>query len=433
MNAPVPSVAAPSARARVQEVISPKGIHAWLVEDYTLPLMAMEFCFTSGTTNDPVGKSGVTYLLSRVIDEGAGEYDSTAFQEALANEAIELSFSAGYHWFQGSLRTLIAAKDEALRLTHLALTDARLDDEPVQRMKDERLSDIKQELTDPDSVASRVFMTTGFGDHVYGVPPRGTLESLPVITREDLVAARSRVLRRDQLMIAVVGAIDVDTLTQTLDRLFGDLPLSDTQPLPSKTSLQGMGAIEIEDLDVPNSTFSFGFPSISHDDPDFHAVMVINHILGEGSFTSRLWHEIRETRGLAYSIRTSLAKFRDCPLVMGSMSTANERAKEAYGVLKTEMQKMGEHGPTLEEVEAAKAYLIGSYGLKFDSSTKIASELIDIAYDGLGIDYLDQREHLIRAVTLEDAVRVAKRLCGDGSFLLAVAGRPVGLSHVSQK
>jgi zinc protease len=413
--------------SKVQRVVSPCGIEAWLVEDYTVPLVAMEVCFRSGTADDLENRAGTTHLLSQLLDEGAGDHDANAFQEALEDRAIELSFSAGYHWFQGSLRTLVAHKDDAFKLMGLALNAPRLDDEPILRMKDLTLAGLKQDLTDPDQVSMRAFMQQAFPNHAYAMPPKGVIESLSLITRDDLRAAQARILTRDQVMVAVVGAIDAKTLVSALDEMLGNLPQTHSRPPEKPVMMQGLGEIVISDLDVPNSTFSFAWPSMSHHDPDYHAVMLVNHILGEGSFTSRLWHEVREKRGLSYSVRTTLSKLRDCPLVMGYLSTANERASEAHDVIVSEIRKMAEHGPTQEELDAAKAFLIGSYGLKFDSSSKIADELIDIAFDGRHIDYLESREALINAVTLEQAQRVAKRLCGDGAFLLAVAGRPVGI------
>ncbi len=411
--------------SRVQHMITPKGIEAWLVEDYTVPLLAMEICFKSGSTLDPMEKAGTVSLLSQLLDEGAGDYDANAFQEALEDDAIELSFSTGHHWFQASLRTLIEAKDKAFHLLHLALTKPRLDDEPIQRMKDQVIASIKQDLTDPDSVARQTFMKNAFANHAYG--QKSTIESVTRITRDDLKTVKNHIITQDQMIITVVGAIDAKTLAQALDDMLGELPASTQAEKVAPTLMQKRGEIIISDLDVPNSTFLFGMPAFSHTDPDYHAAMIVNHIFGEGSFTSRLWHEVREKRGLSYSVRTSLSKIQGCPIVMGYLSTSNERAKEAYDVLIDEFRKMSETGPTQQELDAAKAYLIGSYGLRFDSSSKIANELSGIIYDGRPIDYLQQREAFLQEVTLEQAQRVAKRLYGDGTFLLSVAGRPSNL------
>jgi zinc protease len=154
---------------------------------------------------------------------------------------------------------------------------------------------------------------------------------------------------------------------------------------------------------------------------------VMNHILGGGSFTSRIFQEVREKRGLAYSVSSSLYPFARAGLFFGGTATKNERAKEALDVIRDEIARMASDGPTEEELDKAKRYLIGSYALRFDTSTKIANHLTTMQVDELGIDYTDKRNSLFEAVTLDDAKRVARRLLAPGQMLVTVAGRPVGL------
>jgi zinc protease len=425
MNAPVQIGAT---RRRMSHLVTPGGIEVWLVSEHQLPLVAMEFCFRQGAVGDDPGKPGTTALLAGLMDEGAGPLDARAFHEALADRAIELRFDAGFHWFQGSVKSLTRHFDEATRLTRLALMETRLDAEPIERVRAQMLADVRHGLNEPDVVAQRAFHATAFGGHPYAQPVDGTVEGLTAITRADLDAARARILNRSGLVVAVVGDIEAETLAPLIDRMFADLP-ERTLPLeapPMKP--QGLGQVLVRELDVPNTTFVFGGTGLLRRDPDFAAATLVNHVLGEGSFTSRLWQEVRESRGLAYSVRTRFQPLQEAPIWSGYTATKNERAREALDVIRAEIERMGREGPTAEELEASRTYLIGAYGLRFDTSTKIANEIVNLIVDGLGIDYIDRREALLRAVSIEDAQRVAKRLFGQGPFLTAAAGKPVSLT-----
>ncbi len=189
----------------------------------------------------------------------------------------------------------------------------------------------------------------------------------------------------------------------------------------------GLGELQVLDLDIPQSTIRFGLPGLLRKDEDFVPATVMNHILGGGSFTSRIWQEVREKRGLAYSVSTGLQPLRHAGVLMGGTATKNERAREALDVIRGEFARMASEGPTAEELDKAKRYLIGSYALRFDTSTKIANHLMQMQVDDLGIDYTDRRNSLFEAVTLDDVRRVATRLLSPGEMLVTVAGRPVGL------
>lgn len=427
MTAAAAPVRHTAASGRIARVLSPGGIEAWLVEDHTVPLIALEFSFAAGTIHDAPGKSGTASMLAALLDEGAGPLDAGAFQEALAEHAIELHFSAGRDWFHGSLKTLARHRDEAVRLTRLAVNEARLDAEPIERIRAEMVAGLRYEANEPDVVASRRFFELAFGEHPYALAPQGSLASIGALTREDLEGYRRAALTREKLIVTCVGAISAADLSPILDDLFAGLPARGGLGAVGLATLAGAGAVDVTDIDVPQTTLVFGAPGLTRSDPDFIAAAVVNHILGEGSFTSRLWQEVREKRGLAYSVRSWLHPLKRGPLFYGSTSTKNERAQEALDIIRDEVRRMGADGPGEIELEQAKRYMIGSYALRFDTSTKIADELTGIAFDGLGIDYVDRRNDLIAAVTLDDARRVAKRLYGEGDLLVAAAGRPGAL------
>lgn len=419
---------AQSETTRIQRVVSPGGIEAWLVHDTTLPLVAIEIAFVGGSAQDPTDKPGVASLMSSLLDEGAGDLDSHAFQDRLAEKAIELRFDASRDTINGSLRTLSENLDPALELLRLSVTAPRFDDEAVERIRQSQLAVLRRRSTDPSSLASLGWSARAFPDHPYGRPVDGTLTSVPAITRADLAGFARRVLARDNLKIAVVGDITPEQLGAALDRTFGALPAkAELTPVPEVVP-QGLGSIVVKELDVPQASIVYGGIGLKRNDPDFIPAFVLNHMLGGSAFSSRLFREVREKRGLAYSVYSQLAPLDHAGLLLGGTATKNDRAAESIELIRAEYLKLLTDGPSEEELADAKSYLIGSFALRFDSSAKVAAQLLQIQLDDLGIDYIDVRNKLVEAVTLADIKRVAGRLAKDPALLFSVAGRPVGIS-----
>ena len=416
-----------SLASRIQVVHSTSGIEAWLIEDYTVPLIAMEIAMLGGSSQDPEAKPGTATFLASLLDEGAGPYDSSAFHDRLDDFAIELGFSASRDQISGQLRTLARHRDEAFDMFRLALNEARLDAEPIERVRAQLIASVRNEANDPDAMAARAWFATAFAGHPYARPTKGSLESLPTITRDDLTAYRSKVFARETLKIAVVGAIDAVTLANELERVFGALPAKASLTPVAIAKPQAVGTRKVIDLDIPQSSIRFGAEGLLQSDPDFVTASVVNHILGGGVFSSRLFREVRENRGLAYSVSAQLAPFDHGPLHMGGTSTKNERAAESLAIIEAEIASLAQDGPNDEELDIAKKYLIGSYPLRFDTSTKLAGQLTHMQVENLGRDYMDRRNGLIDAVTREEATRVAKRLYGEGKLFVTVVGRPVGM------
>lgn len=420
MLAVVPSHAA----AKIQRLVSPGGIEAWFVQDATVPLIAMEYSFGGGATQDPAGKSGVGNLVASLLDEGSGDLDSKTFHERLERRAIELSFTSTRDNFRGSLRMLKDNKDEAFDLLQMALTSPRFDAADVERIRAQVLSGLRRDSTNPTSLASRKFLELAFGDHPYGRQGNGTLDSVPKIDVADLKDYVRRVIAKDTLRIAVVGDVDADTLGKLLDKTFGGL-----QAKASLTAIPDVNATRppqraFVPLDVPQTVVTFGGPGVRRHDPDFMAAYVVNHILGGGGLSSRLYREVREKRGLAYSVSESLLWMNHSALFIGSTGTRFDRAGETIEAIDTEVRRMGEEGPTQKELDEAKSYLKGSQMLALDTSSKLAQALLQYQLDKLPIDYIEKRNAIVDAVTLDDAKRVAKKLWGQGLLTVAVGRTP---------
>jgi zinc protease len=415
------------AATTIERVVSPGGIEAWLVHEPAVPLVAVDFAMNGGASQDPAEQAGLANMVASLIDEGAGDLNAEAYHRRLEENAIELSFSIDRDHFRGSLRTLSANRDLAFEMMRLSLTDPRFDEEAVERIRTQILADLRRASTSPNDIASNTWWRTAFAGHPYGQPSEGTLESVPRIGVADLKAYARRVFARSTLKIAIVGDIDAATAAALIDKTFGALPdKPDLAPVPTAEP-QGLGSRVVVDLDVPQSVLMFGGPGVARSDSDFFPAFLVNHILGGGAFSSRLYREVREKRGLAYGVWTGLVPLGHAALVTGSTATRADRTGDTLDVIDREIRRIAETGPTAEELAKTKSFLKGSYALNFDTSSKIAAQLVQIQLDHLGIDYIDKRNGLIDAVTLADAQRVAKRIF-DGKMLVTVVGHPDGLA-----
>jgi zinc protease len=415
--------ASPSfAATKIQHLVTPGGIEAWFVQDATVPLVAMEYAFAGGAAQDPADKPGVGYMVASLIDEGAADLDSKTFRERLDRRAIELSFSIERDRFRGSLRMLKEHSGEAFDLLHIALTSPRFDAADVERIRSQIMSELRRNSTNPNALAGRNFLKLAFGDHPYGRPSHGTLESIPTIKIDDLRNYVHRVLARDQLKIAVVGDIEPAALAKLLDQTFGGLPAKgDLTPVADVVAAKPPQRAFVP-LDVPQTVVMFGGPGVKRHDPDFMAAYIDNHILGGGSLSSRLYREVREKRGLAYSVSESLLWMKYSALFAGTTGTRADRASESIDAIDKVIQRFAEDGPTQKELDEAKSYVKGSQMLELDTSSKLATGLLQYQTDGLPIDYIEKRNSLVDAVTLDQARDVAKRLWGHG-LLTVVVGR----------
>jgi zinc protease len=422
------ALAAPAAAAtKVERIVSPGGIEGWLVRDAAVPLISIEYAFSGGSSQDPADKPGVAHMAAALLDEGAGDLDAAAFQEKMEQQAIELRFSADRDHFRGSLRTLSERRDAAVDLLRLALTAPRFDADAIERIRTQVLTELRRETTNPNDIASKAWWAAAFPGHPYGRPEKGTLDTAAQVDAQDLRTYARNVLARDHLRVAIVGDIDDVQAAALLDRVFGGLPAKAELATIPVALPAGLGRRTVIELDVPQAVVSFGGIGLPRQHPDFIAGYVMNHILGGGSFTARLYQEVREKRGLAYGISTHLYPMERSALFLGWTATRADRTGEAIDIVESEIRRMAESGPTDEELAKTKDFLKGSYALRFDTSSKIAGQLLQIQIDRLGIDYIEKRNSLIEAVTLADTRRVAKELLS-GGLLTTVVGKPKGVT-----
>ena len=420
-------VASAQSAVNVKTLVTPRGLAFWLVESSAVPLVSLEFAIRGGAAQDPADKAGMGMLLASLLDEGAGDLDSQAFQRALDEKAIEISFHNDRDALSGRMRTLVKNLDRAAELLRLAVNAPRFDEEPFLRVREHANARLRHDLNDPGSVAARTWRANAFAGHPYGQPSEGSLESLARIERTDLVASAKRLLARDELVVAVVGAIDESKAAELVDKAFADLPVEGERMAVAEASFAGLGKVDTVPLDVPQSTIRFGRPGLKRDDPDYIASVVAAHVLGgSGNMTSRLFREVREKRGLAYTVFGNFYAFDHGAYYYGGTTTKNERARESFDVASAEIRDVALKGLSEEELEKGKTFLIGSYPLRFDTSLKIASQLTHIQLEGRSPDWLVERNREIAAVTSASLKRAAERAFGDGALYTTVVGKPEG-------
>lgn len=422
--------AAPAAAQgqRIERVTSPAGIEAWLIRDATLPLLAIEFSWRGGSSLDPDGKEGRAAMTADLLVQGAGPRGQQEFSATLEDRSISLGFSASADTVQGSLRVLSRDKDLGVELLADALARPRFEAAQIERIRASILSGLSRDEGSPETIGRRAFARAAFGAHPYSRPTRGTPESVRALTEADLREELASIYARDNLFVAAVGDISPDELGRLLDRAFAGLPAKARMSTVPFAAIGGAGRTIV--LQRPGSqTFAlFGHAGISRDDPDLFAATVVNYILGGGGFNSRLMLSVRERAGLTYGIGTGLAIFERANLVQGSTSSENGTVGRALELVRAEWARMGSEGPTEEELQGAKDFLLGSFPLQFDGVSRIARLLVNARLDGRGTDWFEERQRRIAAVTLADARRVAARLFVPAKLLVVAVGQPAGIT-----
>lgn len=410
----------------IVEVTSPGGLKAWLVEEHSIPIIALQVTFRGGTSIDLPGKEGATNLMMGLLEEGAGEMDATQFLEATEALAAHFSYRAWRDTTSIDAEMLSENADEVIDLLRLALVEPRFSQVAVDRVRGQVISSLTSDATDPDTIASQTLRALSFPDHPYSAPSDGTIASVTALTREDIMTAHKNALVKSRAHIGVVGDITPEELGLMLDRLLGDLA-ADGPPLPPKAEVAVKGGTTVVPFDTPQSVAVFGHRGIDRDAPEYLAAYVLNEVLGGNGIESRLMREVREKRGLTYGVYTYLASFESAAQILGNVASANDRMAETLDVIRTEWSRMYEEGISEDELNSAKLYLTGAYPLRFDGNSKIAGVLVGMQLVGLPIDYVYGRNALIDAITLDEVNAVARQLLAPDALHVVVVGQPVGV------
>lgn len=412
----------------VQALTSPGGQPYWLVQDHSLPFVAVELDFRGGASLDAPGKRGAINLMTGLLEEGAGDLDAQGFAEAVESQAAQFSFGADDDALTVSARLLTENLDTGGALLARALTAPRFDADAIERVRAQVIQAIRAGQKDPGTLAQLAFARQAWGDHPYGTSTQGTEASVAALSRDDLLAAKDRVMSRDHAIVAVVGDIDAATAGALIDRLLAGLPATGA-PMPPRVDMAPGGGLSVIDWDSPQSVVNFGQPGLALDDPDHFPLMVAAHVLAGPGFSARLMDELREKRGLTYGVAAHLLSRPFGDSWMGGFASANDKTAEAIALLRSEWTRLAEGGVTDDELRDAKTYLTGAYPLRFDGNVTIAGLLAGMQLVGLPTDYIVTRNARVEAVTADDVRRVAAKRVRPADLRIVVAGRPVGLAQ----
>jgi zinc protease len=421
----IAAYAAPASALEIKRSVLPNGAVLLVSEQHQLPMVTMTIAFDAGARRDPAGKAGLASLTASSLTLGTKNMSATEFNQKVDFMGSSVSVGAGADYAQASSTSLKKYEDATLALLAAALTEPALSDAEITRKRDERVAAIKAEEEQPDYVAEVAFQKALYGNTPYGHPSAGTAESVAKLTPQDVRAFYHAHYKIGSAVIAVVGDVKADEVKAKLEKAFdalkGTVPPQAVPPAPDVTP--GIHPTLI-DRSVVQATIIMGSGGVARSNPDYYRLQVMNYILGGGGFASRLMKIVRSKNGLAYGISSGF----DAGKFVGSFAvntqTKNKSTNEALRLIVEQIRDIQEHPVSDAELASAKKYLIGSFPLKLDRQSSIASFILQVQLYGLGLDYADRYPKLIQAVTKDDVLRVARKyLHPDAFILVAVANQ----------
>jgi len=419
-------VTTPLSALNIQEITTPKGIKAWFVQDKSVPVVSMAFSFEGGTANVPKDQEGILDFIAELLQEGAGDLDAHAFKDKVESAGIEFSFSADNDYFYGSLRTNLDNRSEAFKLLKAILTAPRFDDASVHLVRERLLTGLRNAQKQPNYLIKQKMRATLYKNLPYGRPLEGTLASLNAITKADLKKMFTQELQRKNLKIAVCGNLDVKEVQKMLDEIFGDIPNGTASKEMEAPVINFPGGVLVEKGPFPQSVCFFLQQGLKTQDPNYIKLALLNEVVGAKS-TSRLFQEVREKRGLAYTANTYVSHTKYTHLYAGYVGSENARIKDAIDIIKDEWKKIQQEGITAQELENAKKALHGSFAFAFANTMTTAQTLQAYQLDGFTPQYIYDREKRINSVSLSDINKFIKTFINPSQLTFFIVGEPQGL------
>ena len=399
------------------------GIKFWLIEDKALPLVSISFSFKGGSILDPVGKSGVTSLMTSLLDEGTENFTASEYRLFKRENGIKISFSTSKERIEGTFQVVKPRLQEGFYLLHESINKAKFPINEIKKVKSQVEASIKIDNSNISTIASNKFNKFFFKDKLIGRNTKGSLETLGNISRDDIQSIYRSSFIKNRLVIGISGDIEPDLAKKYVDYVFGDLPSKKfINPISMLEDLnKGMKIIEMK---TPQTTVVFGQKGLGRKDKEYFAARVINYVLGGGGFQSRLYKEIREANGLVYSIYSYLLPYEYAGVIVGGFQTRNQNVGKTIEKVKTEWNRIKTEGITKIELQNAKTYYKGSFSRNFTSTLSIASLLMIVQYYDLGEDYFDKRDLIIDNLKLNELNNLAKNLFDSETLFFMIVGEP---------
>jgi zinc protease len=417
-----PAQAQREALPQAERMTLPNGLVLLFRPDRSLPILTMEILIDAGPLFDPPGKEGLSYLTAATLLRGSLTRKAEAMDREIDFMGTLLSFSSGHEYAAASFRCLKRHLDRSLDILLDALREPSFPETEVSRVKERTLAAIHSREDNPGEAADEAFMKNLFPASRYGTPVEGTLESVARITRNDLVSFHRTYYRPNGAILAVTGDMTLQEMKERVAQRFEKW--SSHTVAGRKPDLEV--AKEHKEVTIrkaiTQANIVLGHQGITRGDPDYYAVTVMNYILGGGGFSSRLMEEIRNKRGLAYSVMSHFDARKHYNDFQITLQTKNASAREAIDTSLAEMKRIQEEPVSEEELEAARKYLVGSFPLRLDSQAKIATFLLQVEYFGLGLDYQARYPSIINSITREEVLRVARKYLHPDRVLVVIVG-----------
>ena len=406
-----------------KELKTEDGIKIWWVKDESLPIISISFSFNGGSYLDVKGKEGTAYLMTALLDEGTKNFSSSEYKIAMKSNGMNLSFSTARDRIGGNFQIISTQKSKGFELFYEAVNFPAFNYEEIEKVKKQIVSSIKIDNSDVSSVADRKFDEFFFGSHNFSRTIKGSQESIERISRKDLVAYHKNVFAKENIVIGVSGNIGEKEVKRYISMVFGNLPSVGNQIKISTFNSLKVGE-EVFKMDTPQTTVMFGQPGISRTEKNYFVARIANYILGGGGFQSRLYKEIREKRGLVYSIYSYLDSYTVDGVIVGGFQTRNHSVMDTIEMVKEEWSKINSLGVTARELEDAKTYYKGSFARNLTSSLSIANLLKIVQYYNLGNDYFAMRDKIIDDITLEQINNLISNLVDSDKLFFMIVGKP---------
>jgi zinc protease len=419
-------VVAPQSRAGEIDPVRftlPNGLTVLVQEEHALPIVHLHALIGAGSAQDPPEKAGLANLAANLLDEGTKTRNARQIAEAIEFVGGSLAAKTGPDFTTAAAHVL--TKDQDLGFTLLAdiLLHASFPPKELERVRSEILGEIQSEQDAPDVIASKAFHELVFDGHPYRWPVNGTERTLPKVRRADLLRFYAREYVPNRTILTIVGDLSLDQARAQAVKYFGAWKKGNPSARPNGQPKEVPRTVtRLIEKDLTQATIVLGHTGISRTNPDYYAVSVMNYILGGGGFSSRLMDSIRDNQGLAYGVFSVFHANRLPGPFTVTLQTRSEMAARAIDGVLAELKGMVDRPPTDEELNDAKAYLMGSFPLRFDTTAKLADIIAQVEFFGLGKEYYTDYPKWIERVTKEDIQRVAKQYLHPDRYALVVVG-----------
>jgi zinc protease len=419
-------IASALATPHIQHWTSPSGARVYFVENHDLPMLDLTVTFAAGSSFDVTEKSGLAGLAHRMLDLGAEGLSEDDIARNLADIGAQFGKNFDADRAGISLRTLssTAERVQALDILARVLQHPLFKEDVLAREKIRLIADLKEDETKPERIAEKAFGKAVFGTHPYGLPSSGEVSAVENIQRADIEAFYRTHYLAKTAVVAIMGDVTRAEAEAIAQNLTAQLPQGVETAQVAPVTMQIKANEQRIIHPATQSHILMGAPGLARKDPDYFALYVGNHILGGGGFVSRLMHEIREKRGLAYSVYSYFIPMKLPGAYQIGLQTKKNQADEALRLVRATLREFIDKGVTKKELQASKQNIIGGFPLRIDSNKKIVDYLSVIGFYELPLTYLDDFVRNVDKVTIEQIRAAFERRVNPDAMATVIVGAP---------